>query len=148
MSKKKTFSRTIKPGKKREKWTDILPRYLTFISHMRPILRETRRIIKDLDPDLLLDIEVLDTIRQEEEKRNIRTVRALTEFSAIYRSNIYEIMKDFITKYQDKIKVIDIKDYILEFFYESIGALNVLRHVTNPDEKNLENSGHNTNLRD
>lgn len=140
MSSKKNYSRTVKPGKKREKWTDILPRYLTFISHMKPILKETRRIIKDLDPDLLLDLEILDKIREEEEKRNIRTVRALSEFSAMYRSNVYEIMKDFISKYQDKIEIIDIKDYILEFLYESVGALDVLQHVTNPDEKSLENT--------
>ncbi|MFX1396998.1 MAG: hypothetical protein ACFFAS_08135 [Promethearchaeota archaeon] len=140
MSSKKNYSRTVKPGKKREKWTDIFPRYLTFISHMKPILKETRRIIMDLDPDLLLDIEILDKIREEEEKRNIRTVRALSEFSAMYRSNVYEIMKDFILKYQDKIEIIDIKDYILEFLYESVGALDVLQHVTNPDQKNLENT--------
>ncbi|MFX0188213.1 MAG: hypothetical protein ACFE8A_10805 [Candidatus Hodarchaeota archaeon] len=122
----------------REKWTDILPRYMTFISHMRPILRETRRIILGLDPDLLLDIEILDKIRQEEEKRNIRKVRALSEFSAMYRTNVYEIIKDFIVKYREKIPVIDIKDYIVEFLYESIDALTVLQNITNPDERNLE----------
>lgn len=122
----------------REKWTDILPRYMTFISHMRPILRETRRIILGLDPDLLFDIEVLDKIRQEEEKRNIRKVRALSEFSAMYRTNVYEIIKDFIVKYREKIPIIDIKDYIVEFLYESIDALTVLQNITNPDERNLE----------
>jgi len=138
MSYKKKSTRTIKPGRKREKWTDIFPRYLTFISHMRPILRETRRIISDLDADLLLDTEILDKIRQEEEKRNIRKVRALSEFSAMYRSNVYEIIKDFIIKYREKIPIIDIKDYIIEFLYESVNALNVLRHITNPDEINLQ----------
>ncbi len=140
MSYKKKSTRVVKPGRKREKWTDILPRYLTFISHMRPILRETRRIIIDLDADLLLDTEVLDKIRQEEEKRNIRKVRALSEFSAMYRSNVYDIIKDFIIKYRDNIPIIDIKDYILDFLHESVGALNVLRHITNPDELNLENT--------
>jgi len=140
MSYKKKSTRTIKHGRKREKWTDILPRYLTFITHMRPILRETRRIIINLDPDLLLDTEILDKIRQEEEKRNIRKVRALSEFSAMYRSNIYEIIKDFIIKYRDEIPIIDIKDYIIEFLHESVDALNVLRHITNPDELNLENT--------
>jgi len=130
----------VKPGRKREKWTDILPRYLTFLTHMRPILRETRRIIIDLDADLLLDTEILDKIREEEEKRNIRKVRALSEFSAMYRSNIYEIIKDFLVKYRDRIPIIDIKDYIIEFLYESVGALNVLQHITNPDEQNLENT--------
>ena len=140
MSYRKKSTRTVRPGRKREKWTDILPRYLTFISHMRPILRETRRIIIDLDADLLLDTEVLDKIRQEEEKRNIRKVRALSEFSAMYRSNIYDIIKDFIVKYREKIPIIDIKDYILDFLHESVDALNVLRHITNPDELNLENT--------
>jgi len=140
MSYKKKSTRTIKPGRKREKWTDIFPRYLTFITHMRPILRETRRIIIDLDPDLLLDTEILDKIRQEEEKRNIRKVRALSEFSAMYRSNVYEIIKDFIIKYREKIPIIDIKDYIIEFLHESVDTLNVLRHITNPDELNLENT--------
>lgn len=125
---------------RREKWTDILPRYMTFISHMRPILRETRRIILNLDADLLLDTEVLDKIRQEEEKRNIRKVRALSEFSAMYRSNVYEIIKDFIIKYRDKIPIIDIKDYIVDFLYESVDALVVLQNITNPDERNLENT--------
>ena len=140
MSYKKKSSRIVKSGRKREKWTDILPRYLTFISHMRPILRETRRIIIELDADLLLDPEILDKIRQEEEKRNIRKVRALSEFSAMYRSNIYEIIKDFILKYRDIIKIIDIKDYIIEFLHESIDALNILRKITNPDESDLENT--------
>lgn len=140
MSYKKKSTRTVKPGRRREKWTDILPRYLTFISHMRPILRETRRIIIDLDPDLLLDTEILDKIRQEEEKRNIRKVRALSEFSAMYRSNVYDIIKDFIIKYREEIPIIDIKDYIIEFLHESVDALNVLRHITNPDELNLENT--------
>ncbi|MFW9780919.1 MAG: hypothetical protein ACFFFB_01395 [Candidatus Heimdallarchaeota archaeon] len=139
MSSKRN-SRTIKPGRKREKWTDILPRYLTFISHMRPILRETRRIFIDLDPDLLLDTEILDKIRQEEEKRNIRKVRALSEFSAMYRSNVYEIIKDFIVKYREEIPVIDIKDYIIDFLHEAVDALNILQNITNPDEKNLENT--------
>jgi hypothetical protein len=139
MSSKRN-SRAIKPGRKREKWTDILPRYLTFISHMRPILRETRRIFINLDPDLLLDTDILDKIRQEEEKRNIRKVRALSEFSAMYRSNVYEIIKDFIIKYRDEIPVIDIKDYIIDFLHESVGALNILQHITNPDEQNLENT--------
>ncbi|KKK43074.1 MAG: hypothetical protein Lokiarch_30030, partial [Candidatus Lokiarchaeum sp. GC14_75] len=136
MSYKKRF----KPGRKREKWTDILPRYLTFISHMRPILRETRRRIIDLDADLLLDTEILDKIRQEEEKRNIRKVRALSEFSAMYRSKVYEIIKDFIIKYREEIPIFDIKDYIVEFLHESVDALNILQHITNPDEFKLENT--------
>ncbi len=140
MSYKKKTRRNVRPGRKREKWTDILPRYLTFLTHMRPILRETRRIIIDLDADLLLDTEILDKIREEEEKRNFRKVRALSEFSAMYRSNIYEIIKRFLVKYRNRIPILDIKDYIIEFLYESIGTLNVLLHITNPDESNLEST--------
>ena len=47
----------------REKWTDILPRYMTFISHMTPILRETRRIIIDLDPGMAFGTGTQETTR-------------------------------------------------------------------------------------
>lgn len=124
----------------RQKWRDILPRYQTFLSHMIPILRETRRIIQELDPDLLYDTEVLDKIREEEEKRNVRKVRALAEFSAMYRSNVYQIMQDFIVKYRDRISLIDIKDYIIDFLKESVDALRILRNITNPDQSNLEDT--------
>ena len=109
---------------------------------MRPILRETRRIIIHLDPDLFLDqdLEVLDKIRQEEEKRNTKRVRALSEFSAMYRSNIYEIMKDFINKFRNKISTIDIKDFIIDHLKESIDALKILQQITNPDQKNFKNT--------
>ncbi|TXT58292.1 MAG: hypothetical protein BAJALOKI2v1_400024 [Promethearchaeota archaeon] len=124
----------------REKWTDILPRYMTFLSHMRPILRETRRIIEGLDPDLLMDIEVLDKIREKEEKRSVRKVKALSEFSAMYRRNVYEIMKDFVIKYREKIPMIDIKDYIIDFLNESVEALVILQNITNPDQANLRDT--------
>ena len=109
---------------------------------MRPILRETRRIIIDLKCNLFLDpdLEILDIIRQEEEKRNSRKVRALSEFSAMYRTNIYEIMKDFIIKFRNRISTIKLKDFIVDHLYESIKALDVLQHITNPDQKNLGNT--------
>ena len=141
MSSRK-FRERIKSGRRREKWTDILPRYLTFISHIEPILRETRRIIINLEHEIFLesDLEILDKIREEEEKRNIRKVRALSEFSAMYRSNIYEIMKDFIIKFRNKISTIEIKDFIIDHLYESIEALKILRQITNPDQKNHEDT--------
>jgi len=132
-----------KSGKVREKWTDILPRYLTFISHMKPILKETRRIIINIvneDPDLLLSPMILNSIREEEEKRNIRTVRALSEFSAMYRTNIYTIMTQFIEEFKDKLVPIDLGDYIIDHLKESIEALDILQQITNPDQKNWQNT--------
>jgi len=109
---------------------------------MRPILRETRRIFIELEPDLFLDsdLEILDIIRQEEEKRNTRKVRALSEFSAMYRSNIYDIMKDFIIKFRNKIPTIELKDFIIDHLKDSVEALDVLQHITNPDQKDFQNT--------
>jgi len=109
---------------------------------MRPILRETRRIIIDLEHELFLDpeLEILDKIREEEEKRNIRKVRASSEFSAMYRSNIYEIMKDFIIKFRNKTSTIEIKDFIIDHLKESIEALKILQQITNPDQTNFQNT--------
>ncbi len=131
----------IKIGKAREKWTDILPRYLIFISHMKPILRETRRIIIELikeDPVLLLSQTILDNVREQEEKRNIRKVRASSEFSAMYRSFIYEIMKEFIEQFRSKLSPIELADYITDHLQESIKALDILLKITNPDQKNWQ----------
>jgi len=92
----------------------------------------------DLDPDLFISTEILDGIRQEEEKRNLRKVRALSEFSAMYRSNIYEIMKDFILQFSGTLKPIVIKDYIIDHLYESIEALTVLLHISNPEQQKFD----------
>jgi len=107
---------------------------------MQPILKETRRIIIDLDPIIFLEPElvILDQIRQEEEKRNTRTVRALSEFSAMYRSNIYEIMKNFITNFRGKIEPIELKDYIVDHLFEAVKALDILKKITNPDQRDLD----------
>jgi len=86
----------------RELWTDILPRYLTFISHITPILKETLTIIRELDKRELLNLEKIEEIREEEEKRNIRTVRRLTEFLAMFRSKVYSVIKEFILLNRNK----------------------------------------------
>ena len=137
---RRRFTERVKSGRSREKWMDILPKYLTYISHMQPILKETRRIIIELDPVLFLEpeLEIIDQIRQEEEKRGTRTVRALSEFSAMYRSNIYEIIINFIINYREKIAPIDLKDYIIDHLYEAIKALDILKKITNPDERDLD----------
>ena len=110
---------------------------------MKPILKETRRIIINIvneDPDLLLSPMILNSIREEEEKRNIRTVRALSEFSAMYRTNIYTIMTQFIEEFKDKLVPIDLGDYIIDHLKESIEALDILQQITNPDQKNWQNT--------
>ena len=133
-------NRRFKSGRSREKWMDVLPKYLTHMSHMQPILKETRRIIIELDPIIFLEpeLEILDQIRQEEEKRNTSTVRALSEFSAMYRSNIYKIIREFITNFRGKMEPIDLKDYITDHLYEAVKALSILKKITNPDQKDLD----------
>jgi len=139
----------------RGSWTDILPRYWTFIDHIRPILSETMRIIEELDENQLFNIKKLDEIRKEEEKRTLRKVRSSSEFSAMFRFNVYEIIKDFIVNNRDKIKKIKDKDalaryetyrdeinnklktlklYITHSLSEAINALDFLRDLTNLDQ--------------
>jgi len=108
---------------------------------MKPILSETRRIIIQLikeDPVLLLSPTILNSIREQEEKRNIRKVRASSEFSALYRSNVYEIMKEFIEEFKNKLSPIDLADYLIDHLHESIEALDILLKITNPDQKNWQ----------
>ena len=121
----------------REKWTDILARYMTYLSHMTPILKETKRTIQDMSLEVLMDVKIFDKIRMDEEKRLVKKVRALSEFSAYYRGEIFENIKDFIYKYSENLNPIDIKDYLIEFFDECIQALETLTNITNPDQKKL-----------
>jgi len=110
---------------------------------MKPILSETRRIIIQLikeDPVLLLSPSILNSIREQEEKRNIRKVRASSEFSALYRSNVYEIMKEFIEEFKNKLSPIELADYLIDHLHESIEALDILLEITNPDQKNWQNT--------
>ena len=110
---------------------------------MKPILRETRRIIIELireDPVLLLSPAILNSVREKEEKRNIRKVRALSEFSALYRSNIYEIMNEFIEEFKTKLTPQLVADYIIDHLKESIEALNILLKITNPDQNDFQNT--------
>jgi len=122
---------------------------------MRPILSETLRIIEDLDENQLTDIKKLDEIRKEEEKRTIRKVSSSSEFSAMFRFHVYEIIKDFIVNNRDKIKKIkdkgalaryetyrhEIKNkfktfkiYITHSLSEAVNALDFLRDLTNLDQ--------------
>lgn len=110
---------------------------------MKPILSETRRIIIQLikeDPVLLLSPTILNNIREQEEKRNIRKVRASSEFSALYRSNIYEIMKEFIEEFKNKLSPIELADYLIDHLYESIEALDILLKIANLDQKKWQNT--------
>jgi len=113
------------------------------------------RIIEELDENQLFNIKKLDEIRKEEEKRTLRKVRSSSEFSAMFRFNVYEIIKDFIVNNRDKIKKIKDKDalaryetyrdeinnklktlklYITHSLSEAINALDFLRDLTNLDQ--------------
>lgn len=176
----------------RELWTDILPKYLTFINHIIPVLSELRKTfeevvymcpecskkeisngikyeeerqlkitdisvfcpkcgyrkkeedhIKELfkDPKKLIKrIQRIETwteihrgsyLERKEEKRIVRKVSTISEFSFMFRSMIYEIMSDYFIKNSGKMRNVDIKDFIIKSFDESIDALNILEYITN-----------------
>lgn len=107
---------------------------------MQPILKETRKIIQDMSLNVLVDLRIYDKIKADEERRLVKRVRALSEFSAYYRGQIYEIVKNFVGKYSEDLKPIEIKDYLIEFFNESISALETLTEITNPDQNKLKST--------
>ena len=124
----------------REKWTDILARYLTYLSHLIPILKETKKTVQDMSLEVMMTVKIFDKIKMEEEKRLVKKVRALSEFSAYYRGEIFEYIKNFIYKYSEDLESIDIKDYLIEFFDECINALEILTNITNPDQEKLDST--------
>lgn len=148
----------------RELWADILPKYLTFISHMKPILNEIRTIVMELDVNQPLTTQILDLKRKgEEEKINIKSgsIKRLAEFTANYRLNVYKVINDYITQKRDEFPLIKdnekiaryetyseesqgkfrtIKQYIIFFLSEAIDVLDFLSNITSIEQNNYKNT--------
>jgi hypothetical protein len=122
----------------RETWSDILAYYLNYIEHMQPILEQTKRFLLNINPDDIIRQEVLDEALEKEEKRSVHKVKALSEFTAMYRREIFGMINSYVEEAKDDFQPIDIRDYTIDFLDECMTALRIMNKITNPDQKNLE----------
>ncbi len=124
----------------REKWTDIAALYKTYIGIIEPLLRETSVIIRELDPEELLDPEVIAGILDKETKRKLKKVKVIAEFNAFFRGEIFRYISNYIQEVREEFDPIDVRDYVLDFLDEAIAAFNVLMDLVVEDTRDHKNS--------
>ncbi len=124
----------------RERWEDIVAYYKTYISILQPLLKETKRLFLDLTPEELLDFSSLHEKLENETKRKVNTVKAIAEFNAFFRKEIFKHILNYIDEIQKDFEVIDIKDNVIDFLDESIHAFDGLLELIKEDFSKQEGS--------
>jgi hypothetical protein len=124
----------------REKWEEIVAYYKTYMAIIEPLLLETRRTVIRFEPEELIDKENLEGILEEEIKRKVSKVKAIAEFNAFFRKEIFKHILNYIDEIKDEFSAIDIKDNIIDFIDEAIGTLDMLLNLVNDDPNLQENS--------
>lgn len=124
----------------REKWEEIVAYYRTYIGVIDPVLKESRAIVMGLKPDQLMDSNSINEIVTEENKRSLTKVKAVAEFSAAFRSEIFHYVNKYIDEVRTMFSPSDIKDYIIDFFDEAISTADVLVNLVRLDSHEHEDS--------
>lgn len=124
----------------REKWEEIVAYYRTYIGIIHPMFKECRSIFLKLDPLQIQDPIVLGEILTEESKRSLGKVKAISEFSAALRAQIFEIVQNYVEEVKDQFDPHDLKDYIIDFFDEAIEAGEALFGLVELDSHKHEDS--------
>lgn len=79
----------------RETYQEIFAYYSTYLDYIHPTLDQVRKILSDLEPEHLLSDEIIDAIREEEEKRPVHKVKVQEEFATHFRGEIFEKIKKY-----------------------------------------------------
>lgn len=122
----------------RELWSDILAHYLNYVSNLQPVLEHTRRFLLDNDAKKIVNKDYLDAEMEKEEKRSVHKVKAISEFTAMIRREVFGMIWGYIEETQEYFEPADIKDYTIDFLEEAISALKIMEDITNPDQVNVE----------
>ena len=110
----------------RESWMEIYPYYQNYIQNMRPLFEQSIRFMNDIDPDDLNDKTIITEYLTKEEKRSVGKVKAISEFSAMYRRDIFTRIWDCVEDLRDTTDLEEIRDIIIDDFEDSIEFLNFL----------------------
>ncbi len=124
----------------RESWTEIYPYYQNYIQNMQPLFEQSIKFVQDLRPEDLNDnIKIMEHLANEE-KRSVGKVKAISEFSALYRRDIFSRIWDCIEELRINTDLEEIRDIIIDDFQESIEFLQFLASITTPDQSNYEST--------
>ena len=124
----------------RERWEDVIAYYRTYISIIQPLLQETRREIINLTPEDIINTEILKEILKKEIKRSVSKVKAISEFNAFFRKEIFNYIIGYIEEVKEDFPPLDIRDYIIDFLEEAISAFDLLLDIVKEDQSQQHDS--------
>ena len=123
----------------REKWSDIVALYKTYLSVIEPNIKETALIIREMDPEDILDHEKMIETLEKETKRKVRKVKVLAEFNAFLKKELFKYILEYADDVKDELEPLEIQDYILDYLDEALQVLYVLQDMV----PNFQNDGSN-----
>ena len=124
----------------RESWMEIYPYYQNYIQNMLPLFEQSIKFVQDLAPQDLNDNTKILEYLATEEKRSVGKVKAISEFSALYRRDIFTRIWDCVEDLRSTTDLEEIRDIIIDDFEESIDFLNFLSALTTPDQSQYEST--------
>ena len=96
--------------------------------------------MQDLAPEDLEENTVIMEYLAKEEKRSVGKVKAISEFSALYRRDLFSRIWDCAEELKPTTDLEEIRDIIIDDFEEAIEFFNFLRTITTPDQSDYETS--------
>ncbi len=124
----------------RESWMEIYPYYQNYIQNMRPLFEQSNRFMQDILPEDLEDKTKITEYLAVEEKRSVGKVKAISEFSAMYRRDIFTRIWDCVEDLRSTTDLEEIRDIIIDDFEDSIEFLNFLSTITSPEQSKYEST--------
>ncbi len=118
----------------RESWMEIYPYYQSYIQNMRPLFDQSLKFMIDLIPEDLNDNTKITEYLAKEDKRSLGKVKAISEFSALYRRDLFSRIWECVEELNSTTDLEEIRDIIIDDFEESIEFLDFLASLTTPDQ--------------
>ncbi|MBN2155054.1 MAG: hypothetical protein JW776_03330 [Candidatus Lokiarchaeota archaeon] len=124
----------------RESWMEIYPYYQNYIQNMLPLFEQSLKFVQDLQTEQISENTFIMEYLAKEEKRSVGKVKAISEFSALYRRDIFSRIWDRIEELKVSTDLEEIRDLIIDDFEEAIEFLDFLGSLTTPDQTQYEST--------
>ena len=103
-------------------------------------MSQVAKISADLEPEQLENEEILNAIREEEEKRPIHKVKVTEEFAMFYRNELFEKIKKFVRDNNKITPLLEIQKFIVKYLTEIRMCALHLRSLPPLEESDAQSS--------
>ncbi len=124
----------------RETFNEIVAYYHTYLDFLHPTASQVAKLIADIEPEQLANEEILDAIREEEEKRPIHKVKVQAEFATFYRGEIFEKIKKYVKGNNKTKSLTEIRSILIKSLTEIRSCVQFLFILPPIDENDSEQS--------